>query len=56
MGKVIKIEATANRGSQINEVNEIEAVSGIGLVSDRNFKNNIINLTLLLNVPMRIKS
>ena len=56
MGKVIKIGVTANRGSQINEVNEIEAVSGMGLVSDRNFKNNIINLTLLLNAPMGIES
>ena len=40
MGKVIKIGISKNKGGQIINVNEIDAIHGKGLINDRHFKEN----------------
>ena len=40
MGKVIKIGISKNKGGQIIDVNEIDAIHGKGLINDRHFKEN----------------
>ena len=40
MGKVLEIGITNTKGSKIRNVNNIEAVKGKGLLTDRKFKEN----------------
>ena len=40
MGKVIEIGITNNKGSQIQNVNKVEASKGKGLINDRKFREN----------------
>ena len=40
MGKVIKIGISNNKGDEIFEVNEIEAIKNKGLKNDRHFKED----------------
>jgi len=40
MGKVIEIGISKNKGNKIENVNQIEAVKGKGLLNDRKFKEN----------------
>jgi len=40
MGKVVKIGISNTKGSQIQNIIEVEAVKGKGLLNDRNFSEN----------------
>ena len=40
MGKVVKIGIVNIKGKQIQNVNEVEALKGKGLVNDRKFSEN----------------
>ena len=40
MGKVVEIGVANSKGSQIKNVNEVEALKGKGLVNDRKFREN----------------
>ena len=40
MGKVVEIGITDSKGSQIKNVNKVEALKGKGLVNDRKFREN----------------
>ena len=40
MGKVLKIGIAESKGNQIEDLNEVDVVSGKGLVKDRHFRKN----------------
>ena len=40
MGKVVEIGVANSKGSQIKNVNEVEALKGKGLLNDRKFREN----------------
>ena len=40
MGKVIEIGIAINKGTQIQNVNKVEALKGKGLINDRKFREN----------------
>ena len=40
MGKVLKIGIAESKGNQIVDLNEVDVVSGKGLVKDRHFRKN----------------
>ena len=40
MGRVVEIGITKTKGNQIQNVNNVDAIKGRGLLNDRNFREN----------------